>query len=489
MRDEANRQAVRIDAASVTAGREGVVLVLGTNHPPRPGETEATVQRPERIVLSPPSATRLSMALHDVLAGRGPETDRVDVDAQARQGHPTGGAAASDRPEEAIVGDETGMTTTYANTTGVTAGRDLIEIFFGVEQARQAGTQEIGIRLVRRVSLTLPVARQLAIGLDNALGNDRAELGGRGPAGGVSLPELGSRAQPLREKTPGSEEEIDRILLLFRQVGSLDALIDFEPSFKLIDSRLLENRFLLGTSRDATDGNWGDRIILICENIGMPDNLLAAFSQGLRDANHVYFGVEKNDRTLLFKAYLEFRDKAEKEIGKADAAAGSFPLFTGFKWDSGAPTRQAVSSYTWYPSLPLPEIRERLGTTFGASRRSELLEIVENIAKTASERISPSDIQFLEVTEEGNPRRSFDLNIYKSGLLLRDVHEDLLRALRYCAIPRGRFERLYQRIKAERIGHLAGGVDRDGRDFMTVYYGVRDIQSSQLATATIARRG
>jgi hypothetical protein len=137
----------------------------------------------------------------------------------------------------------------------------------------------------------------------------------------------------------------------------------------------------------------------------------------------------------------------------------------------------------------MPGILERLGMTFGKSSRGGLLGVIENIANRTAERTSPRDIQYLEVTEEGNPRKSFDVNIYKSGLLLQDLHEDLLRALRLCAIPRSRFEPFYQRIKTERVGHLAGGVDRDNRDFLTVYFGVRNIHSSQLATATIARRG
>ena len=96
-----------------------------------------------------------------------------------------------------------------------------------------------------------------------------------------------------------------------------------------------------------------------------------------------------------------------------------------------------------------------------------------------------SDIQYLEVTEEGNPRRSFDINIYKSGLRLEDLSLCLLRALRHYAIPSGRFESMFQRIKTERFGHLAGGIDRDEKDFVTVYYGVKHIHSGQLGSATI----
>jgi len=40
-------------------------------------------------------------------------------------------------------------------------------------------------------------------------------------------------------------------------------------------------------------------------------------------------------------------------------------------------------------------------------------------------------------------------------------------------IPFERFESLYKKIQSDRLGHLAGGVDRKGRDFFTVYHGVK----------------
>ena len=131
----------------------------------------------------------------------------------------------------------------------------------------------------------------------------------------------------------GSRERLEKVLTLFQQMGGLDAKIDFEHSFKAVHNHLFENRFLLGVDRQETEGNRDERIAFICENIGMPLNLLASFKRSLPDANHVYFGVERNDQTLLFKVYLEFRGNIEKEIGGAPIAGRSFPLFTGFKWE------------------------------------------------------------------------------------------------------------------------------------------------------------
>ena len=40
------------------------------------------------------------------------------------------------------------------------------------------------------------------------------------------------------------------------------------------------------------------------------------------------------------------------------------------------------------------------------------------------------------------------------------------------SIPSEAFHTLYNPVKTEIFGHLAGGIDRDGKDFLAVYYGV-----------------
>jgi hypothetical protein len=289
----------------------------------------------------------------------------------------------------------------------------------------------------------------------------------------------------LRTITPNvlmTENRVELILALFRRLGELDTKIDFEPSFKAEQGKLFENRFLLGIHRNKSI-NWNERVAHICSQSGMPPNLLAAFQQTLPDANYVYLGVERNDRTLIFKVYSEFRDKIKAELAAGRGAGRAHLLYSGFKWDTASPTRQAVTEYAWYPSLPLHHMHEHLRTFIEPSRHRELLGLAEGVTVQAAEKIPGDDIQFLEVTEKGNPRRSFDINVYKSGLTVGELFPHLLPALRHYAIAEEKIESLFQRIGKERFGHLAGGIGRDNRDFMTVYYGAREIHSSQLGAA------
>lgn len=77
---------------------------------------------------------------------------------------------------------------------------------------------------------------------------------------------------------------------------------------------------------------------------------------------------------------------------------------------------------------------------------------------------------YMEVSEEDNPRLSFDLRFYEANLQLSEIGNFLFRMSQHYAIPDGQFKPLYEEIKAGRFGHLSGGIDRNGRDFMTAYY-------------------
>lgn len=86
-------------------------------------------------------------------------------------------------------------------------------------------------------------------------------------------------------------------------------------------------------------------------------------------------------------------------------------------------------------------------------------------------RLPPQRLLYLEVTEAGQPRRSFDLNLYDARLLVRDQQAVLFAMRDHFGVRPGQFQALYDQIKARPLGHLAGGVHRNGQAFFTVYFG------------------
>jgi hypothetical protein len=80
------------------------------------------------------------------------------------------------------------------------------------------------------------------------------------------------------------------------------------------------------------------------------------------------------------------------------------------------------------------------------------------------------------VTEKGNPRNSFDINLYKSGVRIEEIKPFLVKLADYYDLDPQEFSVFCDQIASKRFGHLAGGLDREGRDFMTIYYGVEYLQ-------------
>lgn len=386
--------------------------------------------------------------------------------------------------QSVAVWDDSQITSNYANAIDVSLGDKTIDLMFGIEQARMEGKQEVRVQALKQVSLSPIAAKRLAMALKNTV--ERLHEPVSEPQSAAGSPAKNAASAGRVFESAEEDHHVENILTLFRALGSLNAQIDYEPSFKLVRGRVLENRFLLGINRREMDSDADARITSVCEAVKMPSALLQSFKQTLGDANHVYFGVEKDARTLIFKAYLEYRDKIEQQIDAEGVAGRAFRLFSGFKWDTSVVGRQAVAFYEWFPSIPVKDLLERLRATIEAGRHGELIGIVEGIIQQASERISEEDIQYIEVREEGNPRRSFDINLYKAGLQLEALYPHLSAALRHYNVAPERFQALFQRVRMERFGHLAGGVDRHNDDFITVYHGVSNIHSSQLRTATIA---
>jgi hypothetical protein len=92
----------------------------------------------------------------------------------------------------------------------------------------------------------------------------------------------------------------------------------------------------------------------------------------------------------------------------------------------------------------------------------------------ADHRAEPGRILFLEVREDDNPRHSFDLNLYKAGLRVRDLDAWISRIGAHYDLPADPFRQVYDAARPLALGHIAGGLDREGRDFLTVYYGMEE---------------
>jgi tryptophan halogenase len=251
---------------------------------------------------------------------------------------------------------------------------------------------------------------------------------------------------------------------VFESVDALGVPYRHERSLRLAPGRLQANRVLVSLDRARLGEGAAPRIAQICAQLGMPPGPLAQVEARVAESRGVHFGFESDGERGLYKAYFE------RLAAGAEAAAGAPTLLhLAYKWDPAAPQRCVTTRYVWHPGLAAAALRERMAGIYGPGAP---LEAALALLGLAAARVDAARLQFLEVEEDGNARRSFDLNVYDAGLAVRDFQAPLARLREHFGVRPGQFQALYDQIRNRPLGHLAGGVHRDGEAFATVYYGV-----------------
>jgi hypothetical protein len=114
---------------------------------------------------------------------------------------------------------------------------------------------------------------------------------------------------------------------------------------------------------------------------------------------------------------------------------------------------------------------ERLSNSFYRHHDRNPFKLVKGILDLASNKVGRDKFLYLEVNEENNPRSSFDINMYGANLRLEELYPFFLEMCRHYSIPDEQFHCLYDPVRSRTFGHITGGMDRKGRDFLTVYFG------------------
>ena len=258
---------------------------------------------------------------------------------------------------------------------------------------------------------------------------------------------------------------------LFRLVAELGVPYRHERSFRISTTGLAANRFLLTVDKSALGAEAAARLANLGARLGLPTPFLEQIPAGLAAARCVHFGFEEDRGRILYKLYFELVAAQNQPADDLQPGTG-VPLHFAWKWEAGTQSHPVLTHYTWYPRLDAGMIEARLASIYG--KQVESFELARAALQFAGAQTSLEHLQYLEVTEDDNPRASFDLNLSDTGLRLLDLQPLLARLRERYGIRPGQFQALYDQIKSRPVGHIAGGMHRDGRDFFTVYYGVED---------------
>ena len=257
-----------------------------------------------------------------------------------------------------------------------------------------------------------------------------------------------------------------------------------ERSFKVSRGALLDNRFLVSLHKNSLGPAPWAALAPICGELAMPEEYLEQVAARLPQATIIHLGYEEGTGTRTYKLYLEFAQQFKQAVEAAaatgaakttgDAAPGSAePLLVhlAFKWDPANPAGRTIARYTCQPGLSAAGITEKLNAIVGPGRDTPL-GIASGVLRLAGERMAAEEILFMEVEEDGNPRRSFDMNLYDARLTLDAIAPLLAGMWRYFGIPEARSDAVTAAHGARPLGHLSGGIGRDSGEFFSVYFGV-----------------
>lgn len=258
-------------------------------------------------------------------------------------------------------------------------------------------------------------------------------------------------------------------------VSGIGIKYGFERSFRLSPGQLRAKRFLLGFSKRRLRDTAEQKILDICERLGMPQILLDRYRAELPNAQYVHFGFEKGESGCLYKAYLEFYEKVEADMRNTAASSDPQLMHLGFKWAADGNAAPVVTRYVWHPFISVENMLERTGNLLGPLRTGAIMEVARGVLQAASARVQHREIFYMEATEEGNPRHSFDINMYRARLRMEELDPVIGHLSAHFDLAEEAYSMLRESIRTSIFGHIAGGTGRSGGDFLTIYHGTKRI--------------
>ena len=375
-----------------------------------------------------------------------------------------------DARQPRIIWEDSHARSISPNATQVKAVREEVWLLFRTTRKKPFEQNDLSAESAVRIVMSPFTAKQLSVALDQVIQKYESTYGPLDEETAIRTIQKQSKP-PLRLPPFESGKTAERVGLVFRLLKALDLTVGFERSFKARKKTLLGNRFLLAFQPNSIRQNPHEKIIDICVRIDMPQKFVDTFKRHLPEATMVGFGIEEEGTSCVVKAYLEFRNRYEEALKKKPSKSDSYVSHWGFKWDAADNARSAVAQYTCFPAFTAGDILERLSTTFYRAHERSPFEIVRGIVELGSRKVGHDKCLYLEVNEEKNPRLSFDINMYGANFRLEELYPYFLEMCRYFSIPDEQFHSLYEPVRTRTFGHLAGGKDGKGRDFLTVYFG------------------
>lgn len=296
------------------------------------------------------------------------------------------------------------------------------------------------------------------------------ELHGAAPAAGpavrVAAAATGTGPAPLR-RTPGGARLADLVAGLGQPFG-------YERSVKASAGGLQTERFLISLHRTSLGLDAAETLDRLAAKLGLPELARAEAAGLIGSADLLHLGYEDGPSGALYKLYVEWSALSDA-AWQAPDEPGAAPTLVhrAYKWRVDGTAPPVVTLYHW-PRVRTPgEIEARLSIVaegWGGSGRP-VLDAARKILGLAQER-GRGAVHYLEAREEPSPRLSYDLNLYACGLTVGEAEMLIGQGFVDLGVEPDAAATVLAERSEEALGHLAGGIGRDGKPFLTVYSGM-----------------
>jgi len=235
-------------------------------------------------------------------------------------------------------------------------------------------------------------------------------------------------------------------------------------SVKLHSNKINKNRLLYGINTSSI--RYRD-IVNILTELNFPFDKFPNLESQYYDSYDFGIGLEKSSEgELNYRIYFEknytapeMRKMIEKMIQINNDHL--FPIITGIKWNIDAPEKVVVTEYQSMVNYTGETLIKRI-TSQGAYVPSF---IKKKLLAAPDEIFISRNYRPLEVHENETNRKSFDIGFEKGTVYNKDLFDLEMES----KFKRNLAESLSE-FNSVSIGHVATGKDKNGENFLTIYY-------------------
>lgn len=249
-------------------------------------------------------------------------------------------------------------------------------------------------------------------------------------------------------------------------VEALKAPYGLERSIKIAHGHIADDRCLISLGRADLGDACIDRLADVGRTLQMPRSFVEALPASLDGADIVHFGYETAAGQEIHKIYFEYAAAARRAMAEPSPEPALVHL--AYKWVVSRPESAAITRYTWLPARSARELETKLRELVPESEAPRALRCMLGLLARIRAFADADAHLLMKVEEQGNPRRSCDLNVYGSGLRVRDISNLLETTMADFAVR----ERVFELHMERTLGHVSAGLGRDAQEFVTIYFGV-----------------